>query len=74
MGEEVCAWIRVHEGQELNDEGVREFCTGILAHYKIPKLLRYVEDFPMTVTGKIQKFEMRKAMMTELGLREQETA
>ena len=74
MGEEVCAWIRVHEGQELNDEGVREFCTGILAHYKIPKLLRYVEDFPMTVTGKIQKFEMRKAMMKELGLREQETA
>lgn len=74
MGEEVCAWIRLHPGKQLDDDGVRTFCTGILAHYKIPKHIRYVEDFPMTVSGKIKKFEMRKAMMEELGLHEQETA
>lgn len=74
MGEELCAWIRTRDGKTLADEDVRAFCTGILAHYKIPRLFRYVEHFPMTVTGKIQKFEMRKAMIEELGLREQETA
>ena len=74
MGEEVCVWIRTHAGKQLPDDEVRSFCTGTLAHYKIPRHVRFVDDFPMTVTGKIQKFEMRKAMMKELGLQEQETA
>jgi len=74
MGEELGVWIRLHEGQALEDEAVRAFCRGTLAHYKIPRYIRFVEEFPMTVTGKIQKFEMRKAMARELGLAEQETA
>ncbi len=74
MGEEVGAWIRLREGRTLGEDAVREFCLGILAHYKIPRYIRFVDDFPMTVTGKIQKFQMRKAMAEELGLSEQETA
>ncbi len=74
MGEEVGAWIQVREGESLDEQRVRDFCQGILAHYKIPRYIRFVADFPMTVTGKIQKFEMRNAMARELGVKEQETA
>jgi fatty-acyl-CoA synthase len=65
-GEEVCAWIRLRPGEALDAEELRAFCRGRIAHYKIPRHIRFVEDFPMTVTGKIQKFAMRAAMIAEL--------
>ncbi len=68
-GEELCAWIRMKEGAEpLTAEAVREFCTGQLAHYKIPRYVEIVDDFPMTVTGKIRKVEMRETTTKKLGL------
>ncbi|MGB3440738.1 MAG: AMP-binding protein [Actinophytocola sp.] len=68
-GEELMAWIRMKEGAEpLTDDAVREFCTGKLAHYKIPRYVRVVDEFPMTVTGKIRKVEMREVSVELLGL------
>jgi fatty-acyl-CoA synthase len=67
FGEEIAAWIRLHEGETMTEDEVRAFCKGEIAYYKIPRYIRFVEDFPMTVTGKIQKFEMRKVMVEELG-------
>ena len=66
FGEELCAWVRLREGSELDEEGVRSFCRGQIAHYKIPRHVRFVDGFPMTVTGKMQKFLMREAMEREL--------
>lgn len=74
FGEEVCAWIRPHEGEALSEEDVKAYCRGTLAHYKIPRYIRFVDEFPMTVTGKIQKFAMRDAMVEELSLSLPETA
>src|ERR1700682_440462 len=59
FGEQLCAWIRLHHGESLTHEDVAAFCTGQIAHYKIPHYVRFVEAFPMTVTGKVQKFIMR---------------
>ncbi|MBK9167766.1 MAG: AMP-binding protein [Bryobacterales bacterium] len=73
-GEEICAWIRVRAGETLSDAEVREFCADRIARYKIPRYIEFVDEFPMTVTGKIQKFAMRKNVMERLGLRPQETA
>jgi fatty-acyl-CoA synthase len=67
-GEELCAWIIVHPQQVLDSEAVRAFCKGRIAHQKIPRYVRIVDDFPMTVTGKVQKFVMREQMERELGL------
>jgi len=68
-GEELCAWIQMRAGAEqLTAETVRAFCTGNLAHYKIPRYVMCVEEFPMTVTGKIRKVEMRARSTEELGL------
>ena len=67
-GEEVCAWIRLHEGQVATEEELREFCRGHIATYKIPRYIRFTREFPMTVTGKIQKFRMREISIEELGL------
>jgi fatty-acyl-CoA synthase len=67
-GEELCAWVKLRPGGELTGEQVREFCTGKIAHYKIPRYVRVTEDFPMTVTGKVQKFKMRETSVAELGL------
>lgn len=67
-GEEVCAWIRLREGEMAMPEEIREFCQGEIAHYKIPRYIKFVREFPMTVTGKIQKFIMRKQMIEELGI------
>ncbi|GAA6527761.1 AMP-binding protein [Intrasporangium sp. DVR] len=68
-GEELCAWVRMKEGAEpLTPEALREFCTGQLAHYKIPRYVEVVDEFPMTVTGKIRKVEMREATARRLGL------
>jgi fatty-acyl-CoA synthase len=68
-GEELCAWIRMREGAEpLTAEAVREFATGKLAHYKIPRYVQIVDEFPMTVTGKVRKVEMRDKSVADLGL------
>jgi fatty-acyl-CoA synthase len=68
-GEELCAWIRMREGAEpLTAESVRAFCDGKLAHYKVPRYVKVVEEFPMTVTGKVRKVEMREETVAELGL------
>ncbi|MGZ4606367.1 MAG: AMP-binding protein [Blastococcus sp.] len=68
-GEELMAWVRLREGAEpLTAESLREYCTGKLAHYKIPRYVRIVDEFPMTVTGKIRKVEMRATSVEELGL------
>jgi acyl-CoA synthetase (AMP-forming)/AMP-acid ligase II len=64
-GEQVCAWIKLREGQSLSEEAVRAFCRGQITHFKVPNLIRFVADFPMTVTGKIQKFVMREQMLAE---------
>jgi fatty-acyl-CoA synthase len=73
-GEEICAWIKLRTGEAATDQEIIDFCKGQIAHYKVPRYIRFVESFPMTVTGKIQKFEMRKAMMAELRLSEAKTA
>lgn len=73
-GEELCAWIIAKSGQALDEEAVRAFCKGQIAHYKVPRYIRFVEAFPMTVTGKIQKFKIREAMKDQLGLAEAKTA
>jgi fatty-acyl-CoA synthase len=67
-GEELCAWIRLRAGSALTEEAVREFCEGRLSRHKIPKYVRFTETFPMTITGKIQKFKMRETSIEELGL------
>jgi fatty-acyl-CoA synthase len=68
-GEELCAWIRMREGaQPLDADSVREFATGKLAHYKIPRYVMVVDEFPMTVTGKVRKVEMREKTVAGLGL------
>jgi fatty-acyl-CoA synthase len=68
FGEEIAAWIRLHEGEQASEEEIREFCSGKLSHFKIPRYIRFTEDFPMTVTGKVQKFVLRDWMTNELGL------
>jgi len=73
-GEELCAWIRLRDGEVASVEDVRAFCEGQIAHYKIPRHIKFVDDFPMTVTGKIQKFAMREQMIRELGLALDKTA
>src|SRR5215468_4586583 len=67
-GEELCAWIRVRGGAELTAGDIRAYCTGKIAHYKIPRYVRLTTEFPMTVTGKIQKYKMRETSIEELGL------
>ena len=66
MGEEVCAWIQLRDGEEVSSEDILEFCRGQITHFKIPKHIRFVNEYPMTVTGKIRKVEMREAMVEEL--------
>jgi fatty-acyl-CoA synthase len=73
-GEELCAWIRLREGVTATPDELKEFCRGQIAHYKIPRYVKFVEAFPMTVTGKIQKFVMRQQTMAELNLQEARTA
>jgi fatty-acyl-CoA synthase len=67
-GEELCAWVKLRPGAELTGDDVMEFCRGKIAHYKIPRYVRFTEEFPMTVTGKVQKFRMRETSISELGL------
>ena len=74
FGEQVAVWIKLKEGESADADEVRGFCQGQIAHYKIPHHVRFVDGFPMTVTGKIQKFMMREAMVDELGLAVERTA
>ncbi len=67
-GEELCAWVKPRAGAELTPEQVREFCAGKIAHYKVPRYVRFTAEFPMTVTGKVQKYKMRAVSVAELGL------
>jgi fatty-acyl-CoA synthase len=67
-GEELCAWVRVKEGQSVTGEQLRDWCRGRIATFKIPRYWRFVDAFPMTVTGKIQKFRMRETSIAELDL------
>ena len=73
-GEELCAWIKVRDGATLTDEDVKAFCKDQIAHYKVPRHIRFVSEFPMTVTGKMQKFIMREKMVQDLGVKEIATA
>ena len=73
-GEELCAWVKLRDGAEATPEEIRAFCQGQIAHFKIPRYIKFVDAFPMTVTGKIQKFLMREEMIRELGLSMQKTA
>jgi fatty-acyl-CoA synthase len=73
-GEELCAWVMLREGETATPEDIQNFCQGQIAHYKIPRYIKFVTAFPMTVTGKIQKFIMREEMIDELGLPAEETA
>jgi fatty-acyl-CoA synthase len=66
MGEEVCVWIQLKDGQSATDQEIRKFCEGQITHFKIPRYIRFVKEFPMTVTGKIRKIEMRETMSAEL--------
>lgn len=59
MGEELCAWIIVKEGQTITPADILSYCQGKIAHFKIPRYIRFVDDFPLTVTGKVKKNEMR---------------
>jgi len=67
-GEEVCAWIVLRPGEKATEDDIREFCRDQIAHYKIPRYVRFVDEMPMTVTGKVQKFVMREAMAAELNV------
>ena len=73
-GEEVCAWIKLKAGVHAVEEEIKAFCKGQIAHYKIPRYVRFVEEFPMTVTGKVQKFVMRKQMTEELTTQQSQSA
>ena len=73
-GEEVCAWVKLRAGATATEDEIRDFCKGQIAHYKIPRYIRFVDGFPMTVTGKIQKFVMREETMQALGLKAEKTA
>ena len=73
-GEELCAWIIAKPGTKPTEDDIRAFCKGQIAHYKVPRYIRFVTSFPMTVTGKIQKFKIRDEMTDQLGLVEAKTA
>lgn len=68
FGEEVAAWISVRDGQTTSPEEIREFCKGKIAHFKIPRYIKFVTEFPLTVTRKVQKFKMKEVYSKELGL------
>ena len=67
-GEEVMAWIKVREGKKLTEVELIKFCKGQIAHYKVPKYWKFVDEFPMTISGKVRKVEMREISIKELGL------
>ena len=68
MGEQVCAWVQLKPGESATPEEITDFCKGKITHFKIPKYIKFVEEYPMTVTGKMQKFVMREQYLEELDL------
>jgi len=72
--EEVCAWITLKPGEQCTEQEIRDFCRDQIAHYKVPRYIRFVNEMPMTITGKVQKFVMRDKMIEELGLQIAKTA
>jgi len=68
LGETICAWIRLKAGHDASEDEMRQFCCGKIAHFKIPQYIRFVDSFPMTVTGKVQKFKIREIEIERLGL------
>ena len=68
VGEELVAWVRPRPGVVVTSDDVRAFCAGKITHFKIPRFVELTDDFPMTVTGKVQKFRMRELSMARLGL------
>ncbi|MEW6283048.1 MAG: AMP-binding protein, partial [Candidatus Eremiobacterota bacterium] len=70
MGEELMAWVTLREGASLSEDQVRDYCRERLAHFKVPRYVKFTSEFPMTVTGKIQKYRMRELAIQELGLQE----
>jgi fatty-acyl-CoA synthase len=73
-GEELCAWIVLRQGEYVTEEDIRDFCRGQIAHYKVPRYVRFVDEMPLTVTGKVQKFLMREEMIQSMNLSEKKTA
>jgi fatty-acyl-CoA synthase len=73
-GEELCACIELHEGETASEEEIRAFCEGKIAHFKIPRYIVFVDSFPLTVTGKIQKYILREEMSEKLGLAKTKSA
>ncbi len=69
-GEELMAWIQLQEGADTTAADIRDFCRGTIAHYKVPRYIKFTDSFPMTITGKIQKFKMRETSIAELGLKD----
>ena len=68
LGEVLCAWVQLRPGMQASEQEIQEFCKNQIAHYKVPRYVRFVDAFPMTVTGKVQKFIMRERMIQELDL------
>ena len=68
FGEELCAWIVLRSGASADEEDIRAFCRGQIAHFKIPRYVKFVDGYPTTATGKVQKFVMRERAVNELGL------
>jgi fatty-acyl-CoA synthase len=68
MGEELMAWVVLREGAAASEDDIREFCRQHLAHFKLPRYVKFVSEYPLTVTGKVQKFRMRELAVEELGL------
>jgi fatty-acyl-CoA synthase len=68
------AWITCKDGATVTEDEIKDFCRGKIAHYKVPRYVKFVDEFPMTVTGKIQKFLMREQAKAELGLDDAQTA
>jgi fatty-acyl-CoA synthase len=69
-GEELCAWVKIKGDEKITEAEIKEYCKGQIAHYKIPRYIKFVDEFPMTISGKIQKYKMREASIKDLGLEE----
>jgi fatty-acyl-CoA synthase len=67
-GEEIVAWVKLHPGHQADEQLLREYCKGRIAHFKTPRHIKFVDEFPMTISGKVQKFRMREISVAELKL------
>jgi fatty-acyl-CoA synthase len=74
FGEELCAWIKLRAGFTTTEDEIKAYCRGRITHFKVPRYVRFVDSYPMTVTGKVQKFAMREAMQEELALLQENAA